>query len=130
MTQRARILLVEDNPKNLKLARDVLVFSGYEVTTADTGEGGVAAALAEPPDLILLDLQLPGIDGYEALQRIRGDARCRSIPIVAVTAFAGEADRTNAFAAGFDGYVEKPLDIRTFPHQVQGFLDLGGTDGH
>ena len=124
-----RILVVEDNPKNLKLAHDVLAFSGYDVVTAETGERGVAVALADPPDLILMDLQLPGIDGVEALHRIRGDARCREIPIVAVTAFAAEDDRSDAFAAGFDGFLQKPLDVRAFPHQVQGFLDLGAADG-
>jgi two-component system, cell cycle response regulator DivK len=125
-----RILVVEDNPKNLKLARDVLAFSGYDVRTAETGELGVEEALSEPPDLILMDLQLPGIDGVEALHRIRDDDRCRAIPIVAVTAFAAEDDRTGAFAAGFDGFLQKPLDVRAFPHQVQGFLDMGGPVGH
>lgn len=124
-----RILVVEDNPKNLKLAHDVLAFSGYDVVTAETGEHGVAVALADPPDLILMDLQLPGIDGAEALRRIRDDARCRTIPVVAVTAFAAEGDRIDAFAAGFDGFLQKPLDVRAFPNQVQGFLDLGVADG-
>lgn len=122
---RARILVVEDNPKNRKLAVDVLTFSGYDVCAAETGELGVAAALSEPPDLILMDLQLPGIDGVEAMQRIRAADRCQGVPIVAVTAFASEQDRSSAFAAGFDGFLSKPLDIRSFPHQVQGFLDLG-----
>lgn len=124
-----RILVVEDNLKNLKLARDVLAFSGYDVLTAESGERGVELALAESPDLILMDLQLPGIDGVEALHRIRDDARCRGIPIVAVTAFAAEVDRSGAFAEGFDGFLQKPLDVRAFPHQVQGFLDLGAANG-
>jgi two-component system cell cycle response regulator DivK len=123
----AVVLVVEDNPKNLKLVVDVLTFAGYDVRAAETGELGVAAAVAERPDLILMDLQLPGIDGVEALQRIRGDDRCQGVPIVAVTAFASEEDRSSAFAAGFDGFVAKPLDVRSFPRQVQGFLDLGAT---
>jgi two-component system, cell cycle response regulator DivK len=126
-SRAARILVVEDNPKNLKLAVDVLTFSGYDVRAAETGELGVEAALSDRPDLILMDLQLPGIDGVEALQLIRGDHRSRGVPIVAVTAFASEEDRSSAFAAGFDGFLSKPLDIRSFPRQVQGFLDLGGT---
>lgn len=125
----ARILVVEDNPKNLKLAVDVLTFSGYDVRAAETGELGVAAALSEPPDLILMDLQLPGIDGVEAMRRIRSADGCRGVPIVAVTAFASEDDRSAAFAAGFDGFLSKPLEIRAFPHQVQGFLDLGAPGG-
>lgn len=121
-----RILVVEDNPKNLKLVRDVLLFSGYEVIEATSGEDGVRLAASEEPDLILMDLQLPGIDGAEALRRIRAGERSRDVPVVAVTAFAMDDDREHAFASGFTGYVEKPISVRRLPQQVRDFLRLGG----
>jgi two-component system cell cycle response regulator DivK len=120
-----RILVVEDNPKNLKLVRDVLTYAGYEVIEATSGEDGVRLAAERGPDLILMDLQLPGIDGAEALRQIR--AIERQVPVVAVTAFAMNNDRTRAFDAGFDGYVEKPISVRALPQQVSDFLKLGGT---
>ena len=122
----ARILVVEDNPKNLKLVRDVLSYSGYEVVEATTGEDGVRLALEVHPDLVLMDLQLPGIDGAEALRRIRAEVSTRSMPVVAVTAFVMADDRSSAFASGFDGYVEKPISVRGLAQQVQDFLTLGG----
>ena len=121
-----RILVVEDNPKNLKLVRDVLRFSGYEVIEATSGEDGVRLAASEEPDLILMDLQLPGIDGAEALRRIRAGERTHAVPVVAVTAFAMDDDRQNAFDSGFTGYVEKPISVRQLPQQVRDFLRLGG----
>ena len=121
-----RILVVEDNPKNLKLVRDVLRFSGYEVIEATSGEDGVRLAASEEPDLILMDLQLPGIDGAEALRRIRASERTRGVPVVAVTAFAMDHDRDRAFESGFTGYVEKPISVRRLPQQVRDFLRLGG----
>jgi two-component system, cell cycle response regulator DivK len=121
-----RILVVEDNPKNLKLVRDVLRFSGYEVIEATSGEDGVRLAASEEPDLILMDLQLPGIDGAEALRRIRAGERTREVPVVAVTAFAMDDDRERAFASGFTGYVEKPISVRRLPQQIRDFLRLGG----
>ena len=121
-----RILVVEDNPKNLKLVRDVLCFSGYEVIEATSGEDGVRLAASEHPDLILMDLQLPGIDGAEALRRIRAGEREHAVPVVAVTAFAMDNDRHDAFESGFNGYVEKPISIRRLPQQVHDFLQLGG----
>jgi len=119
-----RILVVEDNPKNLKLVRDVLTYAGYEVIEATSGEDGVRLAAELGPDLILMDLQLPGIDGAEALRQIR--ATETAVPVVAVTAFAMNNDRTRAFEAGFDGYVEKPISVRALPQQVSDFLELGG----
>jgi two-component system cell cycle response regulator DivK len=121
-----RILVVEDNPKNLKLVRDVLRFSGYEVIEAMSGEDGVRLAVSESPDLILMDLQLPGIDGTEALRRIRATEQISSVPVVAVTAFAMDDDRQQAFDSGFTGYVEKPISIRRLPQQIRDFLRLGG----
>jgi two-component system cell cycle response regulator DivK len=117
-----RILVIEDNPKNLKLVRDVLQHAGYDVVEATTGEEGVEAAASCEPDLVLMDLQLPGIDGTEALQRLR-ETEGHNCPVVAVTAFAMDSDRDRAFAAGFDGYVEKPISVRALPQQIRGFLD-------
>jgi two-component system cell cycle response regulator DivK len=122
-----RILVVEDNPKNLKLVRDVLQFSGYEVIEATSGEDGVRLAAEQHPDLILMDLQLPGIDGMEALRRIRV-SESGSVPVVAVTASAMNGDGDRAYAAGFDGYVQKPLSVRALQQQVHDFLTpRGGT---
>ena len=123
MTGR-RILVVEDNVTNLKLVRDVLTHSGYEVIEATTGEDGVRLAEEAAPDLILMDLQLPGIDGTEALRRIKSSRH--EVPVIAVTAFAMDDDRTRAFRSGFDGYVEKPLSMRRLRQQVADFLTLGG----
>lgn len=122
----SRILVVEDNPKNMKLVRDVLEFSGYEVIEASSGEDGVRLAASEEPHLILMDLQLPGIDGAEALRRIRDGRSGHDVTVVALTAFAMDADRARAFATGFDGYLEKPISVSRFPQQVRDFLDRGG----
>ena len=122
---QGRVLVVEDNPKNLKLVRDVLSYSGFEVIEATSGEDGVRLANEMSPDLILMDLQLPGIDGAEALRQIRISGT--QVPVVAVTAFAMASDRKRAFDAGFDGYVEKPISVRALPRQVSDFLKLGGT---
>jgi two-component system cell cycle response regulator DivK len=116
------ILVVEDNERNLKLLRDVLEYAGYHVHAARTAEDGIALAVTEPPDLVLMDLQLPGIDGVEALRRLRRSPRTAGIPVVAVTAQAMKQDRERALRAGFDGYVEKPISVRTFPDQVRRFL--------
>jgi two-component system, cell cycle response regulator DivK len=123
-----RILVVEDNALNLKLIRDVLQVAGYEVVEATTGEQGIALAIEGRPDLILMDLQLPGIDGSEALRSIRGDPRTQAIPVVAVSAFAMKADRERAYRDGFDGYLEKPISVRALPDQVSGFLKGAGDE--
>lgn len=123
---QGRILVVEDNPKNLKLVRDVLTFSGYEVIEATSGEDGVRLAAEEEPDLILMDLQLPGIDGAEALRQIRVSSHNPDVTVVAVTAFAMNDDREQAFESGFNGYVEKPISVRALPQQVRDFLTMGG----
>jgi two-component system, cell cycle response regulator DivK len=116
------ILVVEDNERNLKLLRDVLEYAGYDVRAARTAEDGIALAVKEPPDLVLMDLQLPGIDGMEALRRLRENPRTADIPVVAVTAQAMKQDRERVLDAGFDGYVEKPISVRAFPDQVRSFL--------
>jgi two-component system cell cycle response regulator DivK len=116
------VLVVEDNERNLKLLRDVLEYAGYDVRTARTAEDGIRLAVDEPPDLVLMDLQLPGIDGVEALRRLRESARTAGIPVIAVTAQAMKQDRERVSLAGFNGYVEKPISIRTFSDQVRRFL--------
>jgi two-component system cell cycle response regulator DivK len=125
MSNGTRILVVEDNELNLKLVRDVLTYAGYEVMEARTGEQGVALAAECSPDLVLMDLQLPGIDGVEALQQLRASPRTQDVPVVAVTAFAMREDRERAFRSGFDGYVEKPYSVRELPAQVRSFLPAG-----
>lgn len=112
------ILIVEDQEKNRKLVRDVLQFKGYRTIEAETGELGVALALEQKPDLILMDYQLPGIDGIEAFRRIRGDGSTAHIPIVAVTASAMPEEAKMMKDAGFDGFQTKPLNIREFVQAV------------
>ena len=119
------ILVVEDNERNLKLLRDVLQYAGYDVRVARTAEDGITSAVSEPPDLVLMDLQLPGIDGMEALRRLRESPRTADIPVVAVTAQAMKQDRERALDAGFNGYLEKPITVRAFPDQVRRFLTGG-----
>jgi len=116
------ILVVEDNERNLKLLRDVLEYLGYEVRSARTAEEGITSALKERPNLILMDLQLPGIDGLEALRRLRGNALTADVPVIAVTAQAMKQDREHALRAGFDGYMAKPISVRALPGQLRRFL--------
>ena len=116
------VLLVEDNEKNLKLARDVLEFAGFTVLVATSGEEAVERARSDLPDIVLMDLQLPGIDGHAALARMRSDRRTARIPVVALTAFAMQQDHDRAREAGFDGYLEKPISVRHFPDQVRRHL--------
>ena len=116
------ILVVEDNERNLKLLRAVLEYAGYDVRAARTAEDGITLAVSEPPDLVLMDLQLPGIDGVEGLRRLRESPRTADIPVVAVTAQAMKQDRERALQAGFQGYLEKPIDVRAFPDQIRRFL--------
>ena len=106
-----RILVVEDNEKNMKLFRDVLQASGYETLEATTGEEAVELARAEQPSLVLMDVQLPGIDGLEALAQLRSDPRTASIPVLALTAQAMQGDRERFLDAGFDGYLSKPVNV-------------------
>ena len=119
------VLLVEDNEKNMKLARDILRFKGYRVTEATTGEDAVASAASEPPDLVLMDIQLPGIDGIEAFRRIRSDPKTATIPVVALTASVMAGDRERFDKAGFDGFIAKPIDVKQFPDQVASYLAKG-----
>ena len=125
-----RILVVEDNPMNLELVRDILTAQGYEVLEAADGATGVAIARRERPALILMDLQLPQLDGLEATRQIRSDPRLAHIPIVAVTAHAMKGDDEKARAAGCDGFVTKPIQVREFAATVAAFLKgARGEDG-
>ena len=118
----ARILVVEDNPVNLELVRDILEAHGHEVLEASNATDGLALLSGELPDLILMDIQLPGMDGLTATRQIKADARLQGIPVVALTAHAMRGDEERALAAGCDGYVSKPIDTRALPQMVAGFL--------
>src|SRR5438128_3605774 len=117
------ILLVEDNEKNRRLMRDVLAFKGYRLAEAETGEDGVRLARELHPDLILMDIQLPGINGITAFRQIRDDPATATILAIAVTASAMTQDRKTIMAAGFDGYQSKPLDVKKFIEAVRQMLD-------
>ena len=106
-----QILVVEDNERNMRLFRDVLQAAGHRTLEASTGERAVELATDHGPDLVLMDIQLPGIDGVEALGRLRADERTRAVPVLALTAQAMEGDRERFLAAGFDGYLSKPVNI-------------------
>jgi two-component system cell cycle response regulator DivK len=114
-----RVLIVEDNGKNMKLVRDVLQATGYSTLEATTGEEAVELALSHAPALVLMDVQLPGIDGLEALRRLRQDEQTASIPVLAVTAQAMSGDRERFLEAGFDGYLSKPIDVAELIQVVQ-----------
>ena len=107
-----RILVVEDHEDNRQILRDLLGNAGYQMIEAETGEDGLAAAAAHKPDLILMDIQLPGLDGYEATRRLKADPALRSIPIIVVTSYALSGDEAKARAAGCDAYVTKPFSPR------------------
>jgi two-component system, cell cycle response regulator DivK len=116
------VLIVDDSEKNLKLARDVLRHAGFRTMEAATGGDGVTLALEHLPDLVLMDMRLPDMDGTEALRQLRADVRTQAIPVVALTALAMPADRERFLEDGFDAYVEKPISVRDFPEQVRARL--------
>ena len=122
MSAPPTVLVVEDNALNLKLIRDVLQHAGFTVVVATSGEEGVDVAIRGGVDLVLMDLQLPGIDGTEAMRRIRAHPGSRELPVVAVTAFAMRADREQVSSAGFDGYIEKPISTRALPEVVRRYV--------
>jgi two-component system cell cycle response regulator DivK len=119
------VLIIEDNEKNMKLARDILQYHGFATVEATTGEEGIALASSRNPALILMDIQLPGIDGVTALERIRNDAATSRIPIVAMTASVMKEDRERFDKAGFDGFITKPIDVKAFPGQVRDAIARG-----
>jgi two-component system cell cycle response regulator DivK len=117
------VLIVEDNEKNMKLARDVLQAKGYQTLEAVTGEEGVKLAKEKTPDLVLMDIQLPGINGIEAFRQIRADAKTARIPIVALTASVTPTDRSAINAAGFDAFVGKPISLKEFLETVKRLIE-------
>ena len=124
MTGR-QVVVVEDNERNMKLFRDVLHASGYRTLEAATGERAVELVFEHRPDLVLMDIQLPDIDGVEALARLRADERFSTVPVLALTAQAMEGDRERFLAAGFDGYLSKPVNIAEFVATVKRYCEDG-----
>jgi two-component system cell cycle response regulator DivK len=119
------VLLVEDNEKNMKLARDLLRFHGFDTIEATSAEDGIALARERQPRLVLMDIQLPGMDGVTALGHLRADAATAAIPVVAMTASVMKEDRERFDKAGFDGFLMKPIDVRAFPQQVRDAIARG-----
>jgi two-component system, cell cycle response regulator DivK len=124
MTQRLTVLVVDDNEKNMRLARDVLRFAGFQTLEATTGGESISLAHEHLPDVILMDIRLPDMEGTVAARKLKDDARTARIPIVALTSLAMKGDRELLLAAGFDGYLEKPINVREFPDQVRSFCGL------
>jgi CheY-like chemotaxis protein len=121
-----KILIVEDHPMNMELATDLLEASGYVVIQAGAAEEGVALARAESPDLILMDISLPGMDGLEATGVLKQDPETKDISVIAMTAHAMKGDKEKALAAGCSGYITKPINTREFPKTVTRFIDSSG----
>jgi two-component system, cell cycle response regulator DivK len=117
-----KILIVEDNEDNRELAVKVLRNKGFETVTAVDGEEAIEKAVSEKPDLILLDISLPKLDGYEVAKRLKTMEEFKEIPIVAFTAHAMKGDREKVIASGFEGYISKPINIREFPDQVKLYI--------
>lgn len=117
------ILIIEDNEKNRKLVRDLLQYEGYQTLETDTAEEGLRLAREYLPALVLMDIALPGMNGFEALRQLRADSETEGIPVIAVTASAMAHDQQKIMAAGFDGYQRKPIDIDEFLESVRGVLE-------
>jgi two-component system cell cycle response regulator DivK len=120
-----KILIVEDNEKNMKLVRDILAFQGHQVLEAVTGEQGVALALGERPDLVLMDIQLPDISGVTALERIRADPSLDAMPVLAVSASVMPDEQQRIVSSGFDAFIAKPISMKTFLATVNEALSGG-----
>jgi len=118
----AKILVVDDNPLNLTLVRVVLEMHGFDVETAENGKTGVEKALASPPDLVLMDLRMPVMNGAAAMHRLHQAEATRNIPVVVLTASAMKGAQELLLADGFDGYIEKPIDLATFPERIRTFI--------
>jgi len=117
------VLIIEDNDKNMKLARDVLQNKGYQTLEAVTGEEGVKLAGERVPDLVLMDIQLPGINGIEAFKRIRAEPKTAHVPVVALTASVTPTDRSAITAAGFDAFIGKPINLKEFLDTVKRLIE-------
>jgi CheY-like chemotaxis protein len=122
-----RVLVVEDNEKNMRLFRDILEATGFDTLEATSGEEALTLAAEGAPVLVLMDVQLPGIDGVEALRRLRADERTAAIPVLAVTAQAMQGDRERFLAAGFDGYLAKPVDVAELVGTVRRYGEAATT---
>lgn len=119
---KARILLIEDNAQNRYLTTFLLERRGHAVIAAETGPRGLALAQSQRPDLILLDIQLPGMDGHAVARALKGDPELRDIPVIAVTSYAMIGDREKCLEAGAEGYIEKPIDPDTFVSEIERYL--------
>ena len=119
---KVTVLIVEDNPMNMELCSDLLRAQGYEVLQAATALEALGVLSEAKPDLILMDIQLPGLSGLDLTRRLKEDPKTKGIPIVALTAHAMKGDEVKVFEAGCSGYIPKPIDIREFPKAVEGFL--------
>jgi len=121
------VLIIEDNEKNRKLVRDVLQVKGYRTIESETSEAGIKLAIEQSPALILMDIQLPGMDGITALKQLKADAKTKTIPVIAVTASAMSYKRQTMLAEGFDGYQTKPISLKDFLSEVERVLAARGT---
>ena len=119
------VLIVEDNDKNMKLARDLLQFHGFAIIEATSAEDGLTLARERHPKLVLMDIQLPGMDGVTALGHLRAGEETKTIPVYAMTASVMKEDRERFESAGFDGFIMKPIDVRAFPQQVRDAIARG-----
>jgi len=122
------VLIVDDNEKNLRLARDVLRFAGFRTIEAASGGEGILLAIEHLPDVILMDIRLPDMDGTEAARQLKDDVRTAGISVVALTSLAMKGDREWFLAAGFDGYLEKPISVRELPEQVRAYCTIAKED--
>lgn len=118
---RELVLIVDDNERNRRLARDVLLAAGFRTLEAGSGAEGVAVATEHLPNVVLMDIRLPDMNGTEAARRLKSDPQTRQITIVALTSLAMKGDRESLLTAGFDGYLEKPISVAEFPDQVRSF---------
>jgi two-component system cell cycle response regulator DivK len=125
----AKILYIEDNPGNRMLVRRILLVEDYDVFEAEDGPTGIEVALREKPDLILMDMNLPDLDGYEMTKRMRAIPELTGIPIIAMTANVMQGDREKTLAAGCSGYIPKPIDVDELPQQIARFLKASGYKG-
>lgn len=123
----ATILIVEDNEKNMKLVRDILAFQGHQVLEAVTGEDGVRLAVEHVPQLVLMDIQLPGINGIEALARIRAEPALAAVPVLAVSASVMPDQQQHVTSSGFDAFIAKPISVKPFLAAVSAALAQGRT---
>lgn len=127
---KKKILIIEDNQANLTLVRDLLAYHGYETLEATNGEEGIRIAAERLPDLILMDIQMPVMNGFTAIERLRGDPRTKDIKIIAVTSFAMAGDRKRVLESGADEYVSKPINTRELPALIEKLISKNGGYNH